>query len=197
MKITLFNHLTLDGVMQSPAAPDEDTRGGFTEGGWATRDDDPVLGEFIGTRMSQPNGGLLLGRRTYEHFYEHWPKLPDHPFTKSLESSQKYVASTTATELPWLNTIVLEGDAGDAVAKMKAAAPDEAGHDLVLMGSGELAQSLMRRDLIDEFVLLVHPVVLGTGRRLFAEDGTQQSLELEASIPTTTGVLITTYRLAA
>lgn len=195
MKITVFNHITLDGVMQAPADPNEDTRDGFTKGGWAQAGQDQVMGDFIADHMANGNGGgLLLGRRTYEHFYAHWPSQPDHPFTKALEASEKYVGTRTKAELPWVNTTVLPGDAADAVATMKEHADGEPGHDLVILGSGVLCQSLVRRGLIDEFVLLTHPIVLGEGHRLFADDGGCAALELVDSLVTTTGVVIGTYR---
>ena len=193
-KISVVNNLTLDGVMQSPAAPDEDTRGGFKHGGWAMPYNDEVKGKKMGEGMSRHRGGLLFGRRTYEHFFKVWPGRKDNPFTEVLDNTQKYVASTTLKEpLPWKNSTLLKGDASDAVAKLKREGDDE----LVILGSGDLVKSLMRRNLVDEFILLIHPLVVGSGRRLFADDGTFAKFELAESLPTTTGVIIATYRLAA
>jgi dihydrofolate reductase len=190
MEIVVLNHLTLDGVMQSPAAADEDTRDGFQQGGWAQSDNDEVMGRALQRRMAD-DGGLLLGRRTYEHFYNYWPKHPENPFTQALESAQKFVASNTLSDPPpWKNSTLLSGDAADAVADLR----QQPGKALVVMGSGVLIQSLMARDLIDEYMLMVHPVVLGSGRRLFADGGAQASLDLVESVPTTTGVVIATYR---
>jgi dihydrofolate reductase len=111
-KIVVTNHLTLDGVMQAPAGPDEDRRGGFEHGGWATPNNDEVMGRVMGEGMSQ-GGALLLGRWTYEAFYAFWPHQKDNPYTEVLNNSQKYVASTTLTEpLPWMNSTLLEGDLG-------------------------------------------------------------------------------------
>ena len=136
-------------------------------------------------------GALLFGRRTYEDFYEVWPKRKDSPFSAMLDHMQKYVASTTLKEpLPWQNSTLLQGDAALAVARLKK----ESGRDLLIMGSGELVQSLMRRNVVDEYVLLIHPLLLGAGRRLFNQDAHRSTLRLVKSVPTTTGVLIATYK---
>lgn len=136
-------------------------------------------------------GGLLLGRRTYEDFAGFWPQQTDNPFTEVLNKTQKYVASTTLTEpLPWENSTLLQGDAADAVAELKK----EPGPDLAVLGSGVLIQSLMARDLVDEYVLLVHPLVLGSGRRLFADGIPPAAFRLVDSVTTTTGVVIATYQ---
>jgi dihydrofolate reductase len=189
-KIGTFTHVTLDGVMQAPAAPDEDTRGGFTMGGWEGRYADDVMGAVAAEGMAR-EGALLFGRRTYERFYRVWPNAPQpNPFTDVLNRSQKYVASRTLTEpLPWENSTLLQGDAGDAVAELKASTDV----DLVVLGSGDLIQTLMRRDLVDRFVVLIHPLVLGTGRRLFPDGGAPATLKLVDEKTTTTGVLIATY----
>jgi dihydrofolate reductase len=161
-KVVAFISLTLDGVMQAPGRPDEDRRGGFEHGGWATPYADSVLGRVAAESMAY-TGALLFGRRTYEDFYAVWPKRTDNPFTEVLNNTQKYVASTTLKEpLTWRNSTLLKGDATEAVAELKAH-----GGNLVVLGSGALLQSLMRRDLIDQYVLLIHPLVLGSGRRLF------------------------------
>ncbi len=193
-KVVLFISLTADGVMQAPGRPDEDRRGGFAHGGWATPYADSILGSVAGGSMGT-SGALLLGRRTYEDFYSVWPNRPKpNPFTDLLNNIQKYVASTTLKQpLPWSNSTLLSGDAATAVARLR----DQPGKDLVILGSGELAQSLMQRNLIDTFVLLVHPLVLGTGRRLFREDGPNIKLRQVETKTTTTGVVITTYHPAA
>ena len=188
--ITVLNHLSLDGVMQAPGRPDEDRRGGFERGGWAMPDNDDVMGETLGKQMSQGGGALLFGRRTYEDFASYWPQQADNPYTKVLEEAEKLVVSTTLGEpLPWKNSRLLSGDGAEAVAALKA----EDGPDLMVMGSGVLVQSLQRRDLIDRFMLMIHPVVLGEGRRMFADDGTFANLRLVDSVTTTTGVIIATY----
>jgi dihydrofolate reductase len=191
-KVVVFTSVTLDGVMQAPGRPDEDRRGGFSHGGWALPYNDPVMGRVMAEGMAD-SGPLLLGRRTYEDFHGFWPKQTDNPFTEALDNTLKYVASTTLAEpLPWQNSRLLDGDAAEAVARLK----QEPGKDLVVLGSGELVQALRRRDLVDRYQLLIHPLVLGSGRRLFPDGGATAALELVDSVPTTTGVIIATYRTA-
>jgi dihydrofolate reductase len=191
-KVVLINHLSLDGVMQAPGRPDEDLRNGFEHGGWSTPYGDEVMGKALGARMAE-GAVLLLGRRTFEDFADFWPKQTDNPFTEVLNNVQKYVASTTLREpLSWSNSTLLEGDAADAVAKLK----DQLDEDLHVLGSGALAQSLMRANLIDEYLLTIHPLVLGSGRRLFADGGAFAALRLVDSETTTTGVVIATYQPA-
>ena len=188
-KVSVTNNVSLDGVMQAPGRVDEDTRGGFERGGWALPYNDEVMGRVMGEGMSQ-TGAILLGRRTYEDFAGYWPRQTDNPFTDVLDNVRKYVASTTLTEpLPWKNSTLLQGDAADAVARLK----EQPGPDIAVLGSGELIQSLRSRNLIDEYVLLIHPLILGTGRRLFP-DGPETGLRLTNSVTTTTGVVIATYR---
>jgi dihydrofolate reductase len=188
--LTVFNSLTLDGVMQAPGRPDEDTRGGFAHGGWAAPYMDEVMGRVAAEGMAGP-GALLLGRRTYQDFHSFWPHQTDNPFTEVLDNTRKYVASTTLAEpLPWRNSTLLEGDAAEAVARLK----EQPGEDLTVLGSGELVESLRRRDLVDRYVLLLHPLVLGSGRRLFPDGGPAATLRLVDSVPTTTGVIIATYQ---
>jgi dihydrofolate reductase len=193
-KVTAIESLTLDGVMQAPGRADEDTRGGFEHGGWAIPYADEAMGRAMGERMAKAEGGsLVLGRRTYEDFAEVWPNQRDNPYSEALNRAEKLVASTTLKEpLPWQNSRVLDGDAVDAVANLK----QDDGKDLGILGSGDLVRSLVRRDLIDEYVLLIHPLVLGSGQRLFP-DGAIARLELIGTVTTTTGVLIGTYRSAA
>lgn len=191
-KIVVFNSLTLDGVMQAPGRPDEDRRGGFEHGGWAQPYMDAVTGEVAGKGMAQ-GGPILLGRRTYEDFFSYWPHQTDNPFTEVLDNTQKYVASRTLEQpLPWQNSTLLEGDAADAVAELR----EQPGKDIVVLGSGDLLQSLIRRGLVDVYTLLIHPLVLGSGRRLFPDDGSLARLRLVDSVTTTTGVIIATYQPA-
>jgi len=186
-KVVVFTNLTLDGVMQAPGRPDEDRRGGFEHGGWAT----PYAAMAQAGNSMANTSALLLGRRTYEDFYSVWPNRTDNPYTAVLNTTQKYVASTTLSEpLSWINSTLLKGDAAEAVARLK----EEPGKDLVVMGSGELVQSLMRHNLVDEYVLLIHPLVLGSGRRLFADGGAFAALRLVDTKTTTTGVVIATYQ---
>ena len=188
-KITVFTNLTLDGVMQAPGRPDEDTRGDFKHGGWAA----PFGAMQDAGDALDFTGALLFGRRTYEDFYNFWPHQKDNPFTEILNNTQKYVASTTLKEpLPWSNSTLLKGDAADTVSKLK----EEQGKDFLIFGSGVLVQALMRADLVDEYVLLIHPLILGSGRRLFTEGGAFASLNLRDTKTTGKGVVIATYQPA-
>jgi dihydrofolate reductase len=190
-RLVVNENLSLDGVMQSPAAPDEDPRGGFERGGWAAPYFDQVMADAAAEGMAK-DGAILFGRRTFEQFASFWPTQPDdNPFAAVLNNRQKYVASRTLEEpLSWRNSTLLEGDAMEAVAKLKQQ-PD---NDLVVLGSGELVQSLMRANLVDEYVLLIFPLVLGAGRRLFTDAGASAALRLVDSKTTTTGVVIATYQ---
>lgn len=191
-RIIVNNSVTLDGVMQAPARPDEDERGGFTHGGWAVPYADAVMMEKA-AEGGATSGALLLGRRTYEDFFAVWPNRPDNPFSAILTNMQKYVASTTLSEpLPWANSTLLKGDAADAVAELRR----QPGKDIVILGSGDLIQSLMKRNLIDEYRLLIHPLVLGSGRRLFPDGAPHAALRLTSTTTTTTGVVIATYQPA-
>jgi dihydrofolate reductase len=187
-RLRVVESLTLDGVMQGPGRSDEDTRDGFEHGGWGIPYADEVMGRAMGEQMGV-GGSIVLGRRTYEDFAAVWPQRKGNPYSEALNAAQKYVASRTLEEpLPWENSTLLAGDAVDAIAALK---DDDGG--LTVLGSGELVRSLMSRGLIDEYLLLIHPLVLGSGRRLFS-DGVFASLELADSLTTTTGVVIATYR---
>ncbi|WP_433724747.1 dihydrofolate reductase family protein [Nocardia sp. CA-129566] len=185
-KITAVENITLDGVMQAPGGADEDTRDGFRYGGWAHRYHDSVQARAMAEHMATHHGALLLGRRTYEDFYGFWPHQTDNPFTEVLNKTEKFVASRTQTEpLPWQNSTLLGEDVVAAVSAVE--------QDLVVLGSGNLMQTLMRHDLVDEYLLLIHPIVVGGGRRLF--DGVDLGeLRLVDSVTTTTGVVIATYQ---
>jgi dihydrofolate reductase len=188
-KVVVIEHMTLDGVMQAPGRSDEDERDGFEHGGWGHAGSDEVMGRKMGEGMAK-EGSLLLGRRTYEDFFSFWPQQTDNPYTEVLDNTEKYVASNTLRKpLPWRNSKLLSGDAAAAVADLK----QQPGGDLGVLGSGMLVRSLMDRGLVDEFVLMIHPLVLGTGRRLFPERGPLADLRLVDSVTTTTGVLIGTY----
>lgn len=193
-KIVVFNSVTLDGVMQAPGRADEDTRGGFPHGGWATPYADQTLGKAVGESMAT-TGGLLFGRRTYEDFYKVWPNRTDNnPFTEVLNNIQKYVASTTLKEpLPWMNSTLLKGHVPDAVAALKS----QMSRDLVVLGSGVLINTLMMHNLIDQYILLIHPLVLGSGTHLFPEGSAYTTLQLMDSKPTSKGVTIVTYQPTA
>jgi dihydrofolate reductase len=194
-RIVVMNHVTLDGVMQGPGRPDEDTRGGFMQGGWAVRS--ATAGEAAATAMGErmtAGGGLagwLLGRWTYEALLSHW-NAQGGPFKDALNDASKYVVSTTLCEpLRWPNSTLLRGDAVDAVRLLKA----QTGGVLAIMGSGELIATLIGADLIDEYLLMVHPVVLGGGRRLFPEK-VRLSLRLTQCDPAPSGLVIATYEPA-
>jgi dihydrofolate reductase len=189
-KITVIDHVTLDGVMQAPARPDEDRRDGFEHGGWAVPYGDAVMAEFMGKRMTA-GGALLFGRRTYQDFAAVWPKQKGNPISTLLDERRKYVASTTLREpLPWVNSTLLGGDAAAAVARLK----ESPGDDLAVLGSGELVHSLIRHGLVDAYVLTIHPLRLGSGRRLFPDDGPRAALRLVETETTTTGVIIAVYQ---
>jgi dihydrofolate reductase len=191
-RLVVNENLTVDGVMQSPADPNEDRRGGFEHGGWAPPYFDQVMGDVAAEGMAK-GGAMLFGRRTFEQFASFWSTQPDdNPFAAVLNNRQKYVASRTLEEpLSWRNSTLLHGDAMEAVAKLKEQ-PD----DLVVLGSGELVRSLMRANLVDEYVLLIHPLVLGSGRRLFSDGAPSASLRLVDTTTTTTGVVVATYHPA-
>ena len=191
MKIVVMNHVTLDGVMQSPGRVDEDPRDGFTHGGWASSRSDDVMGEAMGERMAAGGGlaGWLFGRRTYEEVMSHWNSLPDSPFAEALNKTPKYVASATLEEpLQWPNSTLLGADAVSAVARLR----EKPGGVVGIMGSGELIQALRRADLIDEYLVMTHPIVLGSGRRLFP-DGTPAELALIDTKTSPTGVVVAAY----
>jgi dihydrofolate reductase len=188
-RVVVFEHLSLDGVMQAPGRADADRRDGFEHGGWATLWD-PVIASVAEKSMaSQP--ALLLGRRTYEDFYGFWPRQTDNPFTEVLNNSRKYVASRTLEEpLPWSNSSLLPGEAKGAVAALK----EQSGSDLVVLGSGQLVETLMHHGLVDEYVLLIHPLVLGSGRRLFSGAGALTALRLVDAQASPGGVVIANYQ---
>jgi len=193
-RITAVESITLDGVMQAPGARDEDTRGGFAHGGWALPYNDEVQARVMGEDMAR-EGGMVLGRRTYEILMRAWAGRDDNPFTPVLEARRKYVVSSSLREpLPWTNSTLLAGDAAVSVRDLKATAPEG---ELVVLGSGELVRALLRAGLVDELQLLIHPLVLGSGTRLFGDDGARVPLALAGSVPTTTGVVIATYHPAA
>ena len=190
--IEVVNHMTLDGVMQAPADPDEDRRGGFEHGGWATRYFDDVQGEYMGSRMSGGgSGALLFGRWTYEKMASFWPTQPeDNMIRQVMTRATKYVVSNTLREpVEWENTVVLSGDAVETVADLK----EREDRNIVLLGSAELIHALLPHGLIDAFLLTIHPLVLGSGKRLFPDDNSLAEFTLAESKPTTTGVLITRY----
>ena len=189
-KVIVMNWMTLDGVMQGPGRPDEDTRDGFEHGGWAT----PYGDEETGVKMGERMGGdfvWLFGRRTYEDLLASW-NAQGGPFKDALNNTPKFVTSSNpATSLDWPNSTVLHGDVAAAVAEIK----ESSDANLVIMGSSELIGSLMAADVIDEYLLMIAPLVLGTGRRMFA-GGAGASVRLLESATTRKGVVIATYERA-
>src|SRR5688572_5071556 len=158
-ELVVFNSVSLDGIMQAPGRTDEDTRHGFAYGGWASRYVDEVMGRVMAEGMAE-GGPLLLGRRTYEDFYSYWPHQHGDPISEVMNNTQKYVVSRTLTgTLPWQNSALLAGEAVDTVAKLK----EQPGKDITVLGSGELVRSLIPANLIDRYILLIHPLLLGSG----------------------------------
>ena len=187
-KIIVFNSVTLDGVMQAPGRPDEDRRGGFTHGGWGVPYADEESGKLAAEGM-RSTGAMLLGRRTYEDLLPHWNKAGG-PFKDMLNSMPKYVASTTLKEpLPWPNSSLLDGELTKAVAALRK----KDGKDIVILGSGDIVRKLLAKQLVDEFILLIHPLILGNGQRLFDDGGPGAVFELTDTRTTTTGVIAATY----
>jgi dihydrofolate reductase len=192
MKIIVINSISLDGVFQAPGRVDEDTRGDFEHGGWASRHSndspDPEIGSAMGQRMSQSDG-LLFGRRTYVDLMTTW-NARGGMFKDALNAAQKYVVSRTLTDRQlWPNSHLIEDDPVEAIRNIRA----RPGREIHIMGSGQLIDSLIPLGLIDEFMLLIHPVVLGSGRHLFAES-TYGELTLVSALSTQSGVIVATYR---
>lgn len=193
-ELSLVTFLTLDGVMQGPAHAQEDTRGGFTLGGWAPPYSDPETTQR-GMEGVSGTGALLLGRITYQDLASYWPTAPaDDPMAQGLNRMPKYVVSNTlrADQLLWNNSHLISDNVVEEIRKLKAG-PDDAG-SITVLGSGQLAQTLMRHDLIDQYHFWIYPVVLGQGQRLFREGTPSLRLELVDSTTTPAGVVIVTYR---
>ncbi|MDQ3871711.1 MAG: dihydrofolate reductase family protein [Chloroflexota bacterium] len=193
-KVIVSEFVTLDGVMQAPGDVNEDRSGGFGQGGWQLAYFDDVFGSTILDGLAS-TGGLLLGRRTYEIFAAHWPNQPaEDPLAGTFNELPKYVVSTTLKEpLGWHNSTLIRSDVAGEVARLK----DQSGKDIQVIGSGELVQTLIRHDLVDEYRLMVHPIVLGSGKRLFRDGVSPTRLRLLDSKTSSTGVLITAYAPAA
>jgi len=188
--ITVTMWVTLDGVVQGLARADEDTRGGFTHGGWGPRYSDEVQDREMAKAMATP-GDMLMGRRTWQDFRAAWGRLTDgNPFTTAMNSATKYVVSQTLTDADaWQNSILLRGDAAATVAGLKA----QPGLDLAVIGSASLVRSLHAAGLIDRYTLLIHPLTLGSGTRLFDSPAPLTEFELTGSVTTTKGVIIAQY----
>jgi dihydrofolate reductase len=191
-KMIVQEWMTLDGVVQAPGAADEDPSGGFSHGGWSLPYFDEVAMKWAVENVAAASG-YLLGRRTYEVFAAHWPTASEaeQPLAEPLNTKPKYVASTTLSEpLEWRNSTVLEGDVAGAVAALKQ---QEDGGDLLVIGSPQLVQTLVGQDLVDEFRVMIDPLVVGGGKRLFGDDGALRRLRLLDSQVTTTGAILATW----
>lgn len=193
MRLTLHTFLTLDGVMQAPGGPDEDPDGNFGHGGWSFPYGDEDFAAAMAAWFAQA-GAFLLGRQTYEIFSGYWPHVtdPGDPIASKLNALPKYVATTTLASLGWQNSTLLSGDVAAEVARLK----DRPGNELQVHGSSGLAQTLIEHDLIDEYRLLIFPVHLGSGKKLFRDGAKAASLRLTSSTATGAGVIIATYEPA-
>jgi dihydrofolate reductase len=190
-KLIVSTFLTLDGVMQAPGGPGEDDDLGFAHGGWSVTYWDERMGEVMDAAMSVPFD-LVLGRRTYDIFAAHWPHASEEDGAKPLNEATKYVASRGRPHLEWDRSVLIEGDVAQGIAALK----QEDGPELQVHGSGNLVQTLLRHDLVDEFRLWVFPLVLGSGKRLFADGTVPAGLRLVDSVVSTTGVVMGTYEPA-
>jgi len=190
-KLIVSTFLTLDGVMQAPGGPEEDDSGGFAYGGWSVNYWDERMGQVMGEAMSRPFD-LVLGRKTYDIFAAHWPHATDEAGAKPLNDATKYVASRSNPTLEWRNSVLIEGDVAEGIAALKK----EDGPELQVHGSGNLIQTLLRHNLVDQYRLWVFPLVIGSGKRLFSEGTIPSGLKLVESKVSTTGVVMGTYEPA-
>ena len=192
-RIIVLSFITLDGVMQAPGGPEEDPTGGFKHGGWTVGYFDEFLGNVMGEQMRKPFD-LLLGRKTYEIFAAHWPYITNDqdPIAARINSAKKYVASKTLKKLDWSNSELLKGDVAKEVKKLK----EQAGPDIQVHGSGNLIQTLLKHDLVDEFWLKTFPVTLGRGKRLFADGTIPAGFKLLESRISPSGVIVARYARA-
>jgi dihydrofolate reductase len=190
-RLIVTTFLTLDGVMQAPGGPGEDDSGGFAHGGWSVNYWDDLMGQAMDEWTSRPFA-MVLGRRTYDIMAAYWPDAPEETGAKTFNDATKYVASRGQPTLEWSNSVLIEGDAAEGLAALK----EEDGPELQVHGSANLIQTLMREGLVDEFRLWVFPVVVGSGKRLFAEGAVPSGLRLVDSKVSTTGVVIGTYEPA-
>lgn len=190
-KLATSTFVTLDGVMQAPGGPEEDTSGGFEHGGWSVNYWDDEMGKVMDEAVSVPFD-LLLGRKTYEIFAAHWPYAGDDPMARILNKVTKYVASTTLKELTWANSRLISRNVAEEVSRLKS----QDGPEIQVHGSSKLIQTLLAHDLIDELRLWTFPVVVGKGKRLFGEGAIPSGMTLANSKLSTTGVTMNTYRRA-
>ena len=190
-KLIVNTFLTLDGVMQAPGGPGEDDSGGFALGGWSVNYWDEQMGQVMGEAMSTPFD-LVLGRKTYDIFAAYWPQASDNPGAEPLNNATKYVISRSGRTLEWGPSVLIEGDAAAGITALK----NDDGPELQVHGSGNLIQTLLRHNLVDQYRLWVFPLVIGSGKRLFAEGTIPAGLKLVGSVVSTTGVMIGTYEPA-
>jgi dihydrofolate reductase len=190
-KLIVTTFVTLDGVMQAPGGPEEDPTGGFTYGGWSFNYWDDIMGQVMGELMARPSE-LLLGRRTYEIFAAYWPHIKDDPVADKLNSARKYVVSRTLDEVKWNNSSLIKGNVVQAIRNLKG----QKGPEIQVHGSGNLIQTLLEHNLIDEFKVWIFPVTIGKGKRLFGGGTQPAGLKLIDSKISTTGVIIATYEPA-
>ena len=188
-KVIVLEHISLDGVIQAPGGPDEDTSGGFAYGGWIAPYSDEILGMALRKQMNMPFD-LLLGRKTFDIWEQYWPQHADA--WPGASTATKYVASNTRTSSQWQPSVFLNGDIAGRVAKIK----EEQGPDLHVWGSGNLLQTLIKHDLVDVFWLMVYPITLGAGKRLFADGTIPAAFKVTESIVTPNGVIFVTYERA-
>jgi dihydrofolate reductase len=189
-KVVVLEHISLDGVIQGPGGPDEDTSGGFAHGGWISRYSDPALGTLLRKQMSLPFD-LLLGRKTYDIWAPYWPQHGDA--WPGANAATKYVASNTLTSGDWYPSVILNGDVAAKVAMIK----QKPGPDLHVWGSGHLLQTLIKHDLVDTFWLMIYPITLGAGKRLFAQGTVPMGFSVTESTVTPQGVIVVNYARAS
>ena len=191
-KLVVTTFMTLDGVMQAPGGPDEDRDGGFEHGGWSVGYWDDMMGRIAGEIHFEADD-VLFGRRSYEILGGYWPKVgDDDPMAAKLNAVRKHVASRSLEKLEWQNSMLLEGDVAEAVARLKA----QDGGPVLVIGSSDLIQTLLRHDLVDTFKVWTFPVVVGEGKRLFGDGAIPAGLQLTDIQTSTTGVTVATYERA-
>ena len=190
-RLVVAAFMTLDGVVQAPGAPDEDTEGGFKHGGWQEPYFDEVGDRAVQETMAAADA-LLLGRKTYDIFARYWPTAKN-PFAPIMNGFKKHVASRTRDRVDWQSSFLIKGDVAPEIAKLK----EQDGKNLLVFGSGTLVQTLLRHELVDELLLVIHPLIIGSGKRLFREEYRRRPFQLFDSKPTPKGALITRYRAAS
>ncbi len=188
-KIFVLEHISLDGVIQAPGGPDEDTSNGFAYGGWISSYSDAILGTALRKQMNMPFD-LLLGRKTFEIWAPYWPQHAD--MWPGVNTATKYVASNTMTSSEWQPSVFLNGDIAEKVARIK----QQQGPDLNVWGSGDLVQTLIKHDLVDAFWLMIYPITLGVGKRLFADGTIPAAFKVTESKVTPNGVIVVNYERA-